>query len=501
MNRVLWRARRAGAVVLTVLAGAGVARAETLGEAIALAYASNPTLQGQRASLRALDESVVQAEAGYHPTATLQGTITTDTNNATNPLTRPLPGVSNNVIDGQSQTTGLAIGLTQPLYTGGRVANQVSAAEAGVLAGRETLRGTEETLIRDVITVYADVRRDQRIVAILEDDVKLLLSQLTEARARFAVGEITRTDVAETEARVSAAQAELDAARVQVANSCAQYAAIVGRNPAHLEPEPPIARLLPANLDMAFEWAERNSPQIRQAAFTERDSAAKLAGAKALTRPTVALQATAGFSGGTYQSLATPFAGYSRDVTATVVANIPIFTGGSTSSQIRQAAETNNADRIGIETARRQVLLTLSQAWNGLIGARAGLAAHEAQVKSANIAYEGARQEARVGLRSTLDVLIQEENLASAQVALIGAKHDEYVAAAAVLGAVGVLYANDFDAGTVTYDPKANLAQVRRSWPFAPWTPAIAAIDRTGAPGAPPVPETTPPPPQNVVEP
>ena len=454
-------------------------RAETLGDAIALAYESNPTLQAQRASLRALDETYVQADAGYRPTATLQGTVATDTNNNTGTFTRPLPGLNQPVINGQSQTSGVAIGVTQPLYTGGRVAAQLDAAHASILAGRETLRGTEETVLRYVINAYADVRRDQQIVVILEADVKLLLTQRDESRARFEVGDITRTDLAQTDARVAASQSQLSHARAQLANSRAVYASIVGRNPENLAPEPPLAPYLPGSLDRALDWAERNSPQINQADFTERSSAARLAAAKAQTRPTLSFQATAGYSGGN-SGLAIPFANYSHDVTASAVATIPIFTGGLTSSQIRQAAETNNADRIGIETARRQVLLTVAQAWNGLTGARASLADDEAQVQAANAAYEGARQEARVGLRSTYDVLISEENLSAAQLGLLNARHDEYVSGADLLGATGALFAGDFAAGTTIYDPKANLDRVRRSWPWSPWDAIVSRIDSLG---------------------
>ncbi len=484
----LWR------VIPLILAGSvawGSCRAETLGDAIALAYESNPTLQAQRASLRALDETYVQADAGYRPTATLQGTVTTDANNYTG-VERPLPGTSQQVLQRQSQSSGVAIGVTQPLYTGGRVAAQVSAARADILAGRETLRGTEETVLRYVINAYADVRRDQQIVVILEVDVKLLRTQRDESRARLEVGDITRTDLAQTDARVAASQSQLSHARAQLANSRAVYASIVGRNPENLAPEPPLAPYLPGSLDKALDWAERNSPQISQADFAERASAAKLAGAKAQTRPTVSLQGSAGFSGGTFANngftgipsngLGTPFRHYSHDETASVVATIPIFTGGLTSSQIRQAAETNNADRIGIETARRQVLLTVAQAWNGLTGARASLTDDEAQVQAANAAYEGARQEARVGLRSTYDVLISEQNLSAAQLELLNARHDEYVSGADLLAATGALFARDFAADATLYDPKANLDHVRRAWPWSPWGAAVSRIDGLGAP-------------------
>ena len=462
-------------LALGVLAlGLSEARAETLADAVALAYESNPTLQAQRASQRALDETYVQAAAGYNPTAAVQGTITTDSNNERGASSSGTPS-------GRSQTSSATLTITQPIWTGGRVSSQVNAAEAGVLAGREQLRATEQGVLQSVIQAYADVRRDQESVAIAQDDAALLRRQREESQARFDVGEITRTDVAQTEGRLAASQAQLSAALAQLANSRAAYAAVVGQNPGDLAPEPSLARLLPATIDQAFAAAERNNPQIRAADYAEQASAARVAAAKAQTRPTVAVQASLGYIGGNL-GVATPFANYSHDISATAVARFPIFTGGVTSSQIRQAAETNNVDRINIETTRRQVVLGVARAWNQLLGARAGLAANEQQVKAANIAFEGTRQEAQVGLRTTLDVLITAQDLRGAELALVGSRHDEYVAAVALLSATGSLFARDLSAATPVYDPKANFDRVRHAWGWTPWAPAVAGIDRLGAP-------------------
>src|SRR5450432_1065518 len=190
--RAGWLAAISGAGLL----GAAAARGETLADAIALAYQSNPTLQAQRATQRALDETYVQAEAGFRPQANLQAVVTTNTNNA------PTFGQFNTTIPGQSQISSETITITQPIYTGGRVSSQVSAAEASVLAGREALRQSEQSVLQNVIQAYVDVRRDQETQAIAVENVGLLRRQLEEARARFDVGEITRTDVAQTEASV-----------------------------------------------------------------------------------------------------------------------------------------------------------------------------------------------------------------------------------------------------------------------------------------------------------
>ena len=456
---------------LALVAGASGARSETLADAIALAYQSNPVIQAQRANLRATDENYVQAQAGYRPTVSVQAQVGTNENNEE--FSQPVPG--------NSQTTSAVITLTQPVYTGGRVASQLSAAEATVMAGRETLRSTEQQVLQQVIQAYIDTRRDQQAVEINKANVQLLERQLTESRARFAVGDITRTDVAETEGRVSAAQAQLSASEAQLATSRAEYSEIVGQNPGQLAPEPSLAKFIPTTLDEAYALAEHDNPQIAQQDYTEQASAAKVAQAKAQTRPTFSLQATYGYAGGAF-GVDTPFQNFGHALTATAVAQFPLFTGGSTSSQIRQAAEANNVDRIGIEAVRRQTLFSVSQAWNQLVGSRAQLKANEEQVRAANIAFEGTRQEARVGQRSTLDVLITEQDFSNAELALVASRHDEYQAASNLMVAMGIMKVENFAANVPIYDPAANFDRVRHSFGWTPWDKGVSAVDHLGAP-------------------
>ena len=217
-----------------------------------------------------------------------------------------------------------------------------------------------------------------------------------------------------------------------------------------------------------------------------KDSCVPALASLASGRPTVSLQASLGYTGGAIGP-GSPFRNYSRDITATAVASFPLMTAGLTSSQIRQAAQNDTADRIGIEIARRQALLSVTQAWDQLLGARASLAANEEEVTAANIAVEGTRQEAQVGLRNTLDVLITEQELANAQQAVVAARHDEYVAAISLLAAMGDLSPGDLVPGIGLYDPKTNFDHVRRVWPFplTPWAPVVGAIDHLGAPAIP----------------
>jgi outer membrane protein len=482
-----FRGRLLAAIFSTGLAGAFAAPAcaETLADAIALAYDSNPTLQAQRATQRALDENYVQARTGWRPTVSLQGSVT-DTESrvpkaARGPSTTLIDtngdGVPDTLVaagDGISSRTSGSAGLTfsQPLWTGGRTAAAVSAAEADVMAGRENLRRIEAQILSTVIQAYADTRRDQESLAIRAKNVEVLQRQLEESNARFEVGEITRTDVAQSQSRLAAAQAQYQSAVAQLAVSRANYAAVVGQNPGELAPEPSLAFLLPGNVDDAFTIAEQNSR-------------ARVAGARAERMPSVSLRTTLGYSGNAH-----PYDSdlWSRNVQTQATVTVPLFTGGLTSSRVRQSIERNNVDKINIETQRRAVLQTITQFWNQLIAARANIGSTAEQTRAARIAAEGTRQEQQVGLRTTLDVLNAEQELRSAELAQVSAARDEYVAASSVLSAMGRLEGRNLIPSVQQYDAKANFRKMRMTWGWVPWEEPIGLVDRvlTIAPAAAP---------------
>ncbi|MDO9223113.1 MAG: TolC family outer membrane protein [Caulobacter sp.] len=481
------KSRRAGLLAAVcsfglMTGGASSALAENLADAIALAYQTNPTLQGQRASQRALDESVVQARTGFRPSAT--------------------GSADYSAADGENsgdagRGSGAGISISQPIFTGGRVSSQISAAEADIMTGREGLRSVEASVIQAVITAYVDVRRDQERLRISQENVAVLQRQLDEARARFEVGEITRTDVAQAEARFAASRASLASAQAQLAISRASYAAVVGQNPGDLEAEPALEAFLPAQVEDAFSSADENNAQIRGAEFAERASASRVAQARSARRPTVTATGSVGWDASTAPSFAPPIAAggafddYQRSVSGRIGVSVPLFTGGLINSQVRAAEERNNADRQAIEETRRSVLRTVSQAWNSLVGARANLNANEEQVRAARIAFEGVRQEAQVGLRTTLDVLNAEQELRNAELSLINARHDEYVAAAILLSAMGKLEARYLTPGVEQYDAAANGKAFSHKLGWVPWEPVIAIVDRIGAPSKPAAPADT----------
>ncbi len=443
------------------------ASAETLADAIALAYASNPTLQAQRASLRALDETWVQARSGVRPS--VSGSVTASYGEVRVPA---LVGNS------ESNSGRAVLSLNQPIYTGGRVGAAIAAARGDVLAGRETLRRVDAQILGSVIQAFMDVRRDQESLRIQTENVAVLQRQLEESRARFEVGEITRTDVAQSEARLAASIALRQSAQAQLAVSRANYTAVVGQAPGELAPPPSLDPLIPSTIDGALDIAEQDNAQIRGAQYAEEAGRARVAGARAERMPTLSLQASLGESG-IAQPLHTDT--YTRSVSGAAVVTIPLFAGGLTNSRVRAALERNNVDRITVEATRRSVIQSLTQSWSSLLAARANIISTEQQVKSARLAAEGVHQEQQVGLRTTLDVLNAEQELRSAQLSQVNAAHDAYVAAASVLSQMGHLTA-DLLPASAKYDAKANFNKLRLTWGWVPWEEPIEAVDSAFTP-------------------
>ena len=457
------------------------ARAETLADAITLAYQSNPTLQAARAQLRALDESYVQAHAGYRPTAQLQLQPSYSKAQQVDVLGRkidPLNGVVGTAL----------VSVSQPIYSGGKTTNAVRAASQDVAAGREALRSIEAQVLQGVVQAYADVRRDERILAIHEAEVTALQGHLEDTRAKLKAGEVTRTDVEQSEANVQTARANLSLARGQLQTSRSKFVASVGHNPGALAPEPPLPGL-PASVDEAFQLAESHNANLMRAELAERASAARIAEARSAYRPTISLSATYGYAG-----LLTPYVPrqFDREAQVGVLFSQPLLSGGVTASAIRQAIETNNADRINIETARRAAVQAVSQAWSQVLADRASAASDERALASARLYFSDTLEEYKVGQRSTLDVLVGEQTLSGSEIALTQARHDAYLAETALLAAVGRLEADNLVAGQPVYDPVAAFRKVAHAGAL-PWEIGFRQVDALAAPGrGPPKPIAAP---------
>jgi TolC family type I secretion outer membrane protein len=444
---------------------AGAARAETLADAIALAYQTNPALLAARADLRALDERFVQARAALGPTAQLsaQGDRDASKVRQQDPFSGRLATTRYYGIDSES----LRIVLTQPIYTGGQAGLEIRASEADVLSGRQILRENEASLLSQVITAYADVLLNRDLVTI---------AQQKEIEAKFAVKEVTATDRALTQARLIAAQVDLSRARASLQDSEASYVAAVGQQPGQLEPLPDLPGL-PADVDQAFDTADKLNPSIQAAQFTEMASRLRVAEANAADGVQVSI-------GGSYSR--EPLTPYLRDnriisYDATVQVSKNLFTAGLHDSRVRQALEDNNRDNLKVSDSRRQVVATLAKAWNDLALRRSILFKLRDQLDQEAKSYQGSKLEARIGIRTTFDTLNAEQEYQATKVSLFQTYHDEFLTRVAVLAAMGFLQGEDIDPSIKPYRPETSFKSVVAKASL-PWEGLVQALDGAAGP-------------------
>jgi outer membrane protein len=407
---------------------AAQARAQTLQQALTFAERTSPLLHGQQALQHATEEGEVQARTGWQPQLAL--------NASAGYVREPYDSVdfAQGTVD--SNDTQATLSVIQPLYTGGRVANAVRAAAARVQSGQQGLRVTQTQLFQAVIAAYMDVLRDTTILGIRQADLDTLRRQVANTTSRFNLGTgVTRTDVAQAETQQDAAEAALTAAQAQLDASRANYTAIIGAEPGALT-DPGALPALPRSVKEAMNRAEAANPSLAQSRLTATASADDIATARSAALPSIAVQASVGAIGP-----AAPFhtGAYQEVATAMVTVTQPIYTGGLIASQIRQAQDRNEADRQAVEATARQATQAVLTAWSATQAGETATRADQAQVDAAQTALRGYQAEYAYGLRSTLDVLIADENLRSAQVSLTESRHDTVIAQAALLAATGDL--------------------------------------------------------------
>ncbi|WP_035304003.1 TolC family outer membrane protein [Brevundimonas aveniformis] len=435
--------------------------AEDLRDAIILAYQTNPTLLAQRSQQRATDESYVQARGGLRPQVDASAGV-----GYVRQWPHPTFGSD------ESNSTSATISLSQPLYTGGRIAHGIDTAMAGVERGRENLRNVEQQIMLAVIQAYADVIRDTEVLRIRETNLGVLQRQLEEAEARFEVGEITRTDVAQSQARLAASEADLASARAQLEISRSGYTAVVGQAPGTLEPLPALPTT-PSDFDVALDAALNDNPELRAAMWNLAAADSAVAAARSEYLPSAGLSASYGTAG-----TAEPFGlDDQQTLRAGVNVSVPLYAAGIHRSRVRQALEQSNTAQLGVEGARRAVLQDVASSYAQVLSTTSTLTASEQQVRAARIAAEGVRQEAQVGLRTTLDVLNQELELRNAEIAYVSAQRNRYIAQALLLSAIGGLEGPDLVSEVPAYNPDANFNRVRRAG-GVPWEGLVEGLDR-----------------------
>ena len=484
-----WRPRSAWVRTALVAAATAYAvsggQAESISRALIQAYGANPDLNQQRASVRVTDENVSRATSGYRPR--INGSIDagfqySDIRAAT-PATGP-GGSVNGLVAANASPLALAqvdaagngsvrsvagvarysgkprgVGLTaqQTLFDGNRTYNSVRQAESQVFGARESMRVTEQNILFSAASNYMNVLRDTAILNLRRSNIAVLEEQLRQTRDRFQVGEVTRTDVAQADAGLAQARSDYFAAQSNLQASIAGYRQVIGSEPRRLEPANTVERLLPRRLMDAVEVSQVEHPSIA-AALHQVDTASL-----AVKIAEGALLPTATLNGSVNQRADLNGIPNYRSLTATVSGqvNIPLYQGGTEYAAIRQAKEQVSQARLAADLSRDQVRAALVTAWGQLETAKAQIASGQAAVAAAEIALNGIREEAKVGQRTTFDVLNAQQVLLNARVQLVSAQRDRVVNSYSVLSAMGRLSTVTLALNVDTYDPTVHFDQVK----------------------------------------
>lgn len=440
------------------------ASAETLKEALAAAYEGNPDLEARRAALRAVDENAAAAISGFRPS--LQGQVNFARSNTVN-VVGAVPEVTpGSRVDFNSTDKNYVASVDQPIFQGFQNYNALKGANAEIRAERQRLRDFEQTTMVNAVTAYMDVVRDQAVLDLNQNQVDVLRRQLEASRDRFRVGEITRTDVAQSEARLAVAISGRITSEAQLTSSRESYRRVVGKMPGTLDD--PFVPLLPPTEEDAVALGLEQSPVLLAARDDEQAARHAVSEAKGALLPTIGARAEYRRNAGTTPQFGTDgFVGVDTSSTRKSIGaqiTIPIYQNGSEYSSIRRAKQTRSQRMLEIAAAERQVVENVRNAWEQYRASQASIESNQSSVRANEIALEGVRQEAAVGSRTTLDVLDAEQELLDARVNLVRAERDKVVAAFQLAAAIGGLTAQNLELDVNYYDPLENYSDVK--WKF-----------------------------------
>lgn len=416
--------------------------AADLRTALAVTYAENPQLDAARARLRAVDENVPRALAGFRPRVFADGTA---------------EAVSGQTDLGDLDRRGASVGLsvTQNLYAGGATRAAVQRAEQEVRAERGRLLAVEQDVLLAAVEAYSATWRDRSVLDFARNNRDRIARQLRATRDRYSVGEVSRTDVAQAEARLARARADVERALADLAASTAEFRRVIGRDPAEDLEDPPAFEELPGTLEEALARAE-NHPSVAAARFDLASARAAVDEAVAGLLPTLDLRGDAAYAREPTTSLE-----WQRRASVALQLSVPLYQGGAAYARVRQARQTVTGRQRELDAATREVQRQVASAWEALRAAGAAIEAFEAQVRANRIALEGVRQEALVGTRTVLDVLDAEQELFDSQVNLVRARRDRVVASYRLAAAIGELTAARLGLGVELYDPEPNYLRQR----------------------------------------
>ena len=446
------------------LAVAAAVRADTMDQALSKAYQNNPQLNSQRAVVRETDEGVPQALSGYRPTVTATATTGHQytSNLAKGATSTGVPTYTR--ADAAYTPSTMNLTARQTIFNGYQTANRTRLAETNTSAAREALRVAEQTVLLAAATAYMDLLRDAALLELQRRNVEVLQEQLRQTRDRFIAGEVTRTDTAQAETNLAQGRASVLTAEAQYARSKATYRQVIGVEAGNLQAASPVDRLSPRRLTDAIELGRARHPNVGVAVFGIDAAVLQVKIAEGTLYPNVALTGTVAQAWET--AGATALSSALQQFNAFVLGQItvPLYQGGAEYSLIRQSKETVGQKRIDLETARDAVQANVVTTWAQLEASKAQINATETQVASAAIALDGVREEARVGQRTTFDVLQAIIALVTARTALVTAQHDRVVASYTLLAAVGELNLPKLGVNLPLYDPMIHYQQVRDAW-------------------------------------
>lgn len=479
-SRSLARLLGCGVCLGAIMAGTPAA-ADTLQEALTEAYVHNPTLLAARAQQRATDENVPIEKSAALPDVSVTGRYIEFLEQSSTSFT-----AADRVLDA-------GVDLVVPVYSGGAIKNSIRAAKERVQAGQADLRGTESAIFSQVVAAYMDVLRNQAIVGLSANQVDVLSVNVQATSDRFEIGDLTRTDVAQSQARLAVAQSDLRSAQANLTSARENYIALVGDAPDDLQPPPPLPNL-PESPEVAVEVALENNPDL--IAAKERAAAAgfdsEVAGSGRLPRLSV-------FTGYDYSNylgslggnIGTDVRQTSNAAQAGVQLTVPIFQGGRPAALQRQAQARETAALEQVIAAERDVIAQVRAAWSSWQASLAIIESSQSAVSAAELSLEGVRAENSIGNRTILDVLNAEQELLSARVQLVTARRNAYVAGFALLAAMGRAEARDLGlvGEGLLYDPLDNYNRVKgKFWdwdrdpePRAQATRTIDVPAQTGA--------------------
>ena len=434
------------AALLPGLAAAPVS-AQSLIDSLSAAYNTNPDLGAQRARLRATDETVAQALANWRPTVRLSGEIGKqyfDYNLRPKALTL--------------EPRNAAVQIVQPIFRGGKTVAQTRQAKEDVLAERATLVQREQQVLLDAIAAYSNLVRDDVVVKLRASNVNVLRQQLTATEARFRVGELTRTDVSQAESRVAGAQADLIKSEADLNISRATFVKVIGLKPGALV-DPKAFGALPKTEEEVIALAGDVNPGVQAAIHRELSARHQVDLAFGDLLPTVSIVGTA------RRAYDISFE-HDRQDTVTVVGqvSVPLYQGGAEYSRVRQAKQIVSQRMLELDSTRRLTIEAAVRAWRTWESSKARLDSIAAQVRAAEVALQGVREEAKVGSRTVLDVLNQEQELLNAKVELVRAQNELIIAHFGVLAVIGKLTARELKLPVEYYDEEAYYNANSGSW-------------------------------------